>query len=108
MLYKNGLTLFDQKQSICGARVSWEHIHSPQGQEAVGVGGLPCKSTMFCPYYRDHGNILMRNMDMADGCLCWAGMSVAAYIPTLLHQKTSPICAGAGQALHATGVAYAA
>lgn len=112
MLYKKmWLTrFFDQKAVNLQRTGQLGTYPQSQGQEAVGVGvGFAMQEhDVFCPYYRDHGTFLMRNMDMADIYAYWAGDERGSLHTHSTTPEDFPICVPiAGQALHATGVAYA-
>lgn len=112
MLYeKMWLTrLFDQKAVNLQRTGQLGTYPQSQGQEAIGVGvGFAMQQTdVFCPYYRDHGTFLMRGIDMADIYAYWGGDERGSLYANSPAQEDFPICVPiAGQALHATGVAYA-
>ncbi len=81
---------------------------SSRGQEAIGVGiGHAMLATdVFCPYYRDQGAFLLRNVPIADIYSLWGGDERGNLFPN--NNQDLPICVPiACQYLHATGVAFA-
>ena len=81
---------------------------SSQGQEAVsvGVGHSLEKNDVFCPYYRDQGTFLQRNVKISEIFGYWGGDERGSHFDN--NAEDLPNCVPiAGQCLHATGVAYA-
>ena len=81
---------------------------SSQGQEAIGTGiGFAMEKTdVFCPYYRDQGTFLQRNVKISEILGYWGGDERGSQFDN--NAEDLPSCVPiAGQCLHATGVAYA-
>jgi 2-oxoisovalerate dehydrogenase E1 component alpha subunit len=81
---------------------------SSRGQEAmsVGVGHALYDDDIHCPFYRDQGTFIQRNIGIDEIFLYWGGDERGNNYRN--NQQDLPICVPiASQFLHATGIAFA-
>ena len=109
-LYKHMVLvrLFDNKAINLQRTGSMGTYPASTGQEAtsVGIGYTMHKDDVFCPYYRDQGASLLRDISMAEILSFWGGDERASHYAN--NKYDFPPCVPiANQCLYATGVAFA-
>lgn len=100
--------LFDNKAVNLQRTGNMGTYPTSTGQEAtsIGIGYAMDKNDVFCPYYRDQGASLLRNITMPEILGFWGGDERASNYANNLHDFP-PCVPIANQCLHATGVAFA-
>lgn len=100
--------LFDNKAINLQRTGSMGTYPASTGQEAtsVGIGYTMSHDDVFCPFYRDQGASLLRNISMSELLGYWGGDERASNYANNTHDFP-PCIPIANQCLYATGVAFA-
>ena len=106
--YMQTIRLFDNKAITLQRTGQLGTFPSTYGQEAIAVamGASMHQDDIFAPYYREHGTLLMRGVDMSDIYRYWGGDERGSANP--YSSQDFPICVPiATQCTHAVGAAVA-
>ncbi len=102
------LQLFDKKAINLQRTGNMSTFPPSHGQEAlfIGMGRAMQATDVFCPYYRDHGTLMLRGVPMQKILSYWGGNEEGSHFG--IQNQDMPITVPiASQLLLAAGVAYA-